>query len=435
MVASPLDLPAGAVLGGDFKIEKPLARGGMGAVYVAEQLSTKKKRALKVMLPGRAGDGDLRRRFEQEAKVAALIESEHVVDVIAAGVDAQTDIPWLAMELLKGEDLESYATRRGPLPAEEVRDIFRQMCHALAAAHDIPIVHRDLKPANVFLAQPKLAEAKPIVKVLDFGIAKLAAAQNTTGASMGTPMWMAPEQTLPRAAVTPAADVWALGLIAFRLLTGRAYWLAAADGDVSPAVLVRELVIAALPPASERARALGFDGELPPGFDAWLARCLDRDVSARFAHARDAWDALAAVLPSSGEGLRISHVPLSDSLSDALAPTQLAPVSWTPERAAPPKKSRAPAFALAGAIVIAGGVAAAFAMRPGPQAFTAGPHAAEASARARSARSAAQAPAVATMTATADASAPDAARAAPTRRASPAARASAPVDDPLADQH
>src|SRR4051794_7624024 len=118
----------------------------MGAVYVALQLSTNKRRAIKLMLDLRSDDPDLIKRFEQEAKVGALIASEHVVDVIAAGVDAQTRAPWLAMELLDGEDLGTYSDRVGALAPSEVREILGQLCHALAAAHQIPIVHRDLKP-------------------------------------------------------------------------------------------------------------------------------------------------------------------------------------------------------------------------------------------------------------------------------------------------
>src|SRR5262245_45257286 len=105
---------------GDFRIERPLASGGMGAVYVAQQLSTGRDRALKLMHSMLAGDETLRRRFEQEAKIGSRIKSTHVVEVIAAGVDAASSIPWLAMELLEGEDLGRHVARRGALPLGEV---------------------------------------------------------------------------------------------------------------------------------------------------------------------------------------------------------------------------------------------------------------------------------------------------------------------------
>src|SRR5450432_1296253 len=106
-------LTPGTVFAGDYRVIQPLSEGGMGAVYVAEQISTGKHRALKLMLPQLVADPSLRRRFEQEARIASLIESEHVVEVVGAGVDAGTGLPWLAMELLNGEDLSKCVRRRG----------------------------------------------------------------------------------------------------------------------------------------------------------------------------------------------------------------------------------------------------------------------------------------------------------------------------------
>src|SRR5262249_13188109 len=144
-----------------------------------------------------------------------------------AGVDAQTGIQWLAMELLEGEDLAAYVRRRGPLPAGEVYDIFAQLCHALGAAHTIPVVHRDLKPANVFLARSHQEGERVLVKVLDFGIAKVVSpVELSTTSTIGTPLWMAPEQSTDGGRVAPQTDVWALGLIAFYLFTGQPYWRA-----------------------------------------------------------------------------------------------------------------------------------------------------------------------------------------------------------------
>src|SRR5580700_7063069 len=140
-----VQLAPGDVFANDFRVVKPLSEGGMGAVYVVEQLSTGKRRALKLMLPNLVADVKLRQRFEQEARVGSRIESEHVIEVVGAGVDAPTGTPWLAMELLQGEDLGDLVRRAGALPAGEVRSILEQLCHAIAAAHDAGIVHRDLK--------------------------------------------------------------------------------------------------------------------------------------------------------------------------------------------------------------------------------------------------------------------------------------------------
>ncbi|MCA9580096.1 MAG: serine/threonine protein kinase, partial [Myxococcales bacterium] len=170
-------------------------------------------------------DPSLRRRFEQEARVAARIASEHVVAVLAAGVDAPSGMPWLVMELLDGSDLADLIARDGALPVERARPIFDQLCHAVGAAHAAGIVHRDLKPENVFVAKAQRAGADVTVKVLDFGIAKIFADAKTSKTdAMGSPLWMAPEQTERGDRIGPQTDVWALGLIAFTVLTGRKYW-------------------------------------------------------------------------------------------------------------------------------------------------------------------------------------------------------------------
>jgi len=152
-VLAPVQLEPGSVFGGEYRIVRPLSAGGMGAVYVAEQQSTGKLRAVKLMHPALLADTRLRERFEQEARVGALIKSDHVVQVLGAGVDAATGVPWLSMELLEGEDLAAFLRRHGPVHPRELYEIFRQVGHALAAAHAVGVVHRDLKPENIFLAR------------------------------------------------------------------------------------------------------------------------------------------------------------------------------------------------------------------------------------------------------------------------------------------
>ena len=197
-------VPIGTVLGGDYKIVRKLGEGGMGAVYVAEQLSTGSQRALKLMQAGLLADAEMRRRFEQEARVGAKIRSDHVVQVIAAGVDAATSLPYLAMELLEGHTLAD-ALDKGPLPPHEVREVMGQLLHAMAAAHAEGVVHRDLKPENVYLAYSRREGARYTVKVLDFGIAKVVAeAKPSATKAIGTPLWMAPEQSKTGEQVVPA---------------------------------------------------------------------------------------------------------------------------------------------------------------------------------------------------------------------------------------
>jgi tRNA A-37 threonylcarbamoyl transferase component Bud32 len=295
-----LKLAPGLIFARDFRLLSPLAEGGMGAVYLAEQLSTGKRRALKVMQGSLVTDERSRARFVDEARVGARIASAHVVEVVGAGVDEATGLPWLAMELLDGEDMATLLRRRGPIPAGEVLALLDQACHALAAAHAAGVVHCDLKPENLFVARPRQAGVPFLVKVLDFGIAKLVREGQTAAtvtSAIGTPLWMAPEQASTGAAVTPATDVWALGLIAFALLSGRPYWrTASAEG---PAVNVMALLLEAaggvVEPATIRSLALG-GPPLPAGFDPWFARCVARDGWARFNNAAEAFTALERAL-------------------------------------------------------------------------------------------------------------------------------------------
>ena len=258
----------------------------MGAVYVAEQLSTGRQRALKLMAPELVDNPETRERFVREAKIAAAIESDHVVETVTAGVDDASGAPYLVMELLRGEELADALGRTGPLALVDLKEIFAQIGHALEQAHARGVVHRDLKPENVFLTVSKRRDVAFTAKILDFGIAKLVAdgIQKTGTQPLGSPLFMAPEQTDRRGRVCPATDVWALGLMAFYLLTGRSYWLEA-DGGSLPGLL-REICLEPLPLASQRAAELQIDPNvLPHGFDAWFARCVDRNIDARFQEA------------------------------------------------------------------------------------------------------------------------------------------------------
>jgi serine/threonine protein kinase len=290
-------LEPGQLFAKDFQIERRLSQGGMGAVYVARQLSTDKLRALKLMHPQLAPDPRSRQRFVDEARIGGRIDSEHVVEVVAAGIDEASGAPWLAMELLEGEDLGSLSARRGALPPGEVRDVFLQAGHALGLAHDKGIVHRDLKPENLFLARARREGAASVVKVLDFGIA-LALPSGGAGvvtSAVGSPFWMAPEQAKPGATLTPATDVWALGLIAFQFLTGGSYWRTAKERDASIGAVLTEILVSPLEPASQRAASLGLR-PAPDGFDAWFARCVAREPGERFPEARACLRALDALL-------------------------------------------------------------------------------------------------------------------------------------------
>jgi hypothetical protein len=282
----------------------------MGAVYVAEQASTASRRALKVMAPGLLRNEEMRLRFVNEAKATSQIASDHVVQVVAAGVDPSSHIPWLAMELLEGESLGQCVRRSGPMHPAKVIEVVSQLCHALDAAHRVGIVHRDLKPDNVFLAEARREGVPFTVKVLDFGIAKLL--QDTDSAmtaALGTPLWMAPEQTTPGASVSPATDIWAVGLLVFWMLTGATYWRSARMQPASLPSLMREVVLDPIEPASVRSADLGASRTFSPAMDAWFATCLDRDPGRRFPTATMCRDALIRALSPQVQGHSVAAYP------------------------------------------------------------------------------------------------------------------------------
>ncbi|MFO0560714.1 MAG: protein kinase [Polyangiales bacterium] len=312
-------LPSGTLLGRDFEIIRVISQGGMGTVYEAIQRTTGAPRAVKIMRGGIAGDLRFRARFEQEARVSARIPSDHIVQVVSAGVDEVTGVPWIAMELLEGEDLANFLLRRGRMDLHNARLAIGQLCHALAAAHSVGVVHRDLKPENVFLGKARVVGVPFLVKVLDFGVAKILNEARAATIAVGTPLFMAPEQTYPTADIGPSADVWALGLLVFRMLAGAHYWLAASGAEPNLGALWREVLVDALPTASERVKELGIsDVTLPAGFDEWFSHCVAREAQDRFANAELAYNALAPLLDAAQESARISSAP---TIANITSPT------------------------------------------------------------------------------------------------------------------
>ncbi len=276
------------VVAGRYRLLEEIGRGNMGKVFRVEHLHTGETFALKVLASHAGADAAVIERFKREARTPALIKSENVVKVIDADVSPELGgAPFLVMELLDGVDLEQYLTHLGKLPPLEVVKVLAQVAKALDRAHAIGIVHRDLKPANVFMHR---REDGVIVKLLDFGISKLGPTNSdaritASGAIMGTPLYMPPEQALGQTAIGPAADIWAMGMLAFRLLTGKTYWTANTMAELMAAI-VRD------PIASPSAR----DEGLPSAFDAWFLRSCERSQEARWPSAGKQVEALAAAL-------------------------------------------------------------------------------------------------------------------------------------------
>ncbi len=290
--------PPGAEFAGRFRVRTLLGRGSMGTVYEAERLADGVAVALKLSsLTG--GDGRARRRFAREAEAATKIASSHVARALASGEDPTSGCAWIAFELARGPTLDVYLRDHPSLSSLEAARLLEQLGDALAAAHRAGLVHRDLKPENLRVEE---RDGEPHLMVLDFGIAKefQGLEVSATAPGLGTPLWVAPEQSREGYTAAPSADVWAFGLVAFFVLTGKLYWLHAADAS-SLADLALELLKSPIEPPSERARALGVTVALPHGFDAWFARAVARDPAARFADAAEASAALKAVWSAGSE--------------------------------------------------------------------------------------------------------------------------------------
>jgi tetratricopeptide (TPR) repeat protein/tRNA A-37 threonylcarbamoyl transferase component Bud32 len=321
-VRDPRDaLEPGTLFADDYTVTRVIAEGGMGAVYEVQQRNTGQARALKVLHRWLADDDQMRQRFIDEARIGSRIESEHVVQVIDAGVLMPGGVPWYVMEFLRGETLEERITRAGPMSVSEALELFDQVAHAVGAAHRAGVVHCDLKPENIHIAESRRADTRRTVKVLDFGIAHVLPALKTSielTIPAGSPGWLAPEQMQPNGHVTLATDVWALGLIAFYVLTGGSYWC---WFDQFPAILA-EIDGSVLEPASKRAAALERAAMPPPGFDDWFARCVDRAPARRFHDGPAAIEALRAVLVPAHDAQRPTYEPAAPGASAAPTPDE-----------------------------------------------------------------------------------------------------------------
>jgi serine/threonine-protein kinase len=220
-------LPEGALVGGRFRIERLIGRGGMGEVYAARHAATGKEVALKVIRSAQAAGKDHVRRFMREARAATAIDHPNVIEVYDVFADAEGN-PVMVMELLKGEPFSRYRERTRALKLHEVAEILLPAARALRAAHEKGIIHRDLKPDNIFLA---VTPAGRTTKVLDFGIAKVLdptkissetqGQQTSTGSILGTPHYMSFEQAMSDKGVDHRTDIWAMGVMIFEALTGR----------------------------------------------------------------------------------------------------------------------------------------------------------------------------------------------------------------------
>ncbi len=274
----------GVIVAARYRLVRELGVGGMGKVWLAQDLLLDSPCALKLIDDDKAKSEEVRLRFAREAKLAAQLRGAHVVDVFEHGEWDGT--PFIAMEFLDGEDLATRLERRGYIEPHETYRIVAHVARALARAHAYGVVHRDLKPENVFLIPGDDGE---VAKVLDFGIAKHDAYSirdkaTKTGSLLGTPYYMSPEQARGKE-IDHRSDLWSLGVIAFQCLTGAPPFESEALGELMGLILYEEL-----PTVTERKPAL------PATLDDWWARAAARDRDARFGSAKELADSLGAAL-------------------------------------------------------------------------------------------------------------------------------------------
>ncbi|MEO6600439.1 MAG: protein kinase [Polyangiaceae bacterium] len=287
MANSDPPVPPGLVAG-KFRLTRLLGRGGMGAVWEGTHSTLGSRVAVKFIDAEYAESPEARSRFVNEARAAARLRSKHVVEVYDHGV-SDDGRPFIVMEFLDGEPLDKRLDRVGRLSPKETAHIVLQVCRGLTKAHAAGIVHRDLKPENVFLVWDE-EDGLDVAKVVDFGIAKFSDASmgsssaTRTGSVLGTPHYMSPEQARGLRGVDARSDLWSVAVIAYRCIVGALPFEGEAVGD-----LLVKLCTAPIPVPSQLVP------DVPPSFDAWLLRALNRDPAGRFANAAQLAESLAAV--------------------------------------------------------------------------------------------------------------------------------------------
>jgi serine/threonine-protein kinase len=320
----------GDVLAGKYRVEKILGAGGMGVVVAAHHIHLDERVAIKFLLPTALASKEAVARFAREARAAAKIKSEHVARVSDVGT-LENGAPYMVMEHLDGSDLAAWLHQRGALSVEQAVDFLLQASEAIAEAHAIGIVHRDLKPGNLFVI--RRPDGALSVKVLDFGISKttslgaITSDITRTSAIMGSPLYMSPEQMQSAKDTDARSDIWALGVILQELLTGELPFMA----DSMPGLVAQILSTPPVPIREKRP-------DLPPGLDAVVARCLDRDRGRRF---QSVAELAAALLPFAPKRSRLSYERISGVLKAAgLAGTTLATPPSSGDSIAPPPGAR-----------------------------------------------------------------------------------------------
>jgi len=285
-------LCVGAVIDGRYQILRSLGHGGMSTVFVARDERLGRDVAFKVLEPNLAHSREVVKRFVNEARTLARLDSPHVVRVLDTGTTPELHdlpLPYMVLELLHGEDLRAYGERPRVPSVTQAVGYMLQACEGLAAAHAAGVIHRDLKPENLFIERQ--LDGRELVKLLDFGIARSPVSLNgltQSGATIGSPRYMSPEQLSDASAADVRSDIWSLGVVLYELLAGVPPFRAQSTLELCSQILMRK------PVRLDRARS-----DVPRGLAQVVHRCLELEPERRYANVGELARALA---PFTGDG-------------------------------------------------------------------------------------------------------------------------------------
>lgn len=311
-----MSVELGEVIDGKYRIERLLGEGGMGAVFEAENVRIRRRVAIKLLHPAVAEMGAAVQRFEREAQAAGQIGNDHILEVLDLGI-LPDGSRYIAMEYLDGEPLSARIEAQGKIPARPLADLMLQALEGLAAAHRAGIVHRDLKPDNIYILKEK-AGRRDFIKLIDFGISKFQKGgpegmqMTHTGAVLGTPYYMSPEQAAGSQTVNATTDLYALGVILYEAATGRRPF----ESDSFQQLLFQ--IVLGEPPHPKT-----LSPELDDGFVTIILKAMSRDPEHRFQSADEFIGALNEWI-ASGKSVHVapkSHI--NPALAGIVAPTLL----------------------------------------------------------------------------------------------------------------
>jgi len=350
----------GTIVAGKYRIERPLGEGGMGFVVAATHVGLGTQVALKLLREDMAKSQRVVERFLREAQASAQLRSEHVCRVTDVAT-LDNGVPFIVMELLYGRDLSSIIKQAGALPVALIADYILQACQGIAEAHALGIVHRDIKPANLFVTQRP--DGRPLVKVLDFGIAKAPGTTRDfsltqTASVMGSPGYMSPEQLKSSKEVDPRADLWSLGVVMYEMVSGKPPFTADSITE-----LALKVTLDPAPP---------LPANVPRAFCDVIDRCLSKEPAERYRSIASLAAALAPFAPNGQEtarnvlGVLRSRAPVLGEPSTSGVPTTLGSASGSIE-ALPRRRTRMIAGAIVGAVAGVAIVSIALIVRGGDE--------------------------------------------------------------------